>query len=46
MPHLVADGDPERSDGRSVSPNSYHGSRYALTALLRSMYEGRRADTR
>ena len=37
MAYLAADGDPERSDGRSTSPNSYHGSRYDFTALLASI---------
>lgn len=36
MAYHAADGDPEHSNGRSTSPNSYHGSRYALTALLGS----------
>lgn len=37
MAYRAADGDPERSNGRSTSPNSYHGSRYALMALLGSL---------
>lgn len=37
MAYHAADGDPEHSNGRSASPNSYHGSRYALTALLGSL---------
>lgn len=36
MAYSAGEGDPEHSNGRSTSPNSYHGSRYALTALLGS----------
>ena len=31
--YLTANGDSERSDGRSSSPNSYQGSRYAFTDI-------------
>ena len=34
MAYLTPDGDAERSDGRSTSPNSYHGSRYAFINLV------------
>lgn len=33
--YRAIDGDAERSDGRSTSPSSYQGSRYALPSLVR-----------
>ncbi len=39
MTYLAVDGDAERSDGRSSSPNSYQGSRYASTHLV-GLYPG------